>query len=80
MAFTQKQERNGTDIGADGHNSAVVNEGPIPAIPMGAAMGAAAAYSDQGHVVFDGGMSEGMANFEWDAGLAINDVEGGGSG
>ena len=81
MAFTGKQERNGTNIGAPGHNSAIANEGPMPAIPMAQAMAAAdGTYNTPGHSVFLGGGQEGMVSMEWDAGLAINDVEGGGSG
>lgn len=76
MVFTPKQERQGTAIGADGHNSAVANEGPMPAIPMGEAMAAAAGYSDQGRQVFDGGGLEGTVSFEWDAGLAIPEMPG----
>ncbi len=77
--FTPKQERNGTNIGADGHNTADANEAAMPALPVEAAMSAASGYSDTGKSVFDGGGLEGMVSFEWDAGLAIVDVEGGGS-
>lgn len=77
--FTPKQERNGTAVGADGHNTAVAAEGPMPAIPMAEATAVGVAYADKGRQVFDGGTMDGVS-FEWDAGLAVNDVEGGGSG
>lgn len=74
--FTQKQERNGTAIGADGHNSAVANEGPMPAIPIGQAEAAAVKYSETGHQVFNGGGVSAVVSFEWDDGLAIPEQPG----
>jgi hypothetical protein len=78
MTFTPKQVRQGTDIGADGHNSAVANEGPMPDVAplIGQAMGAAAAYSDNGLKVFEGGGVTGTVSFEWDDGLAIPEQPG----
>lgn len=76
MAFTPKQVRQGTDMGADGHNSAVANQADMVEVPIEAAQAAAAAYSDQGRQVFDGGGFEGVVPFDWDAGLAIAEEPG----
>jgi hypothetical protein len=46
---------------------------------MGAATAAGMAYSETGHGVMLGGVPESTVAMEWDAGLAIIDVEGGGS-
>ncbi len=89
MGYTQKQERNGATGNAGGQNSAqpssVVDVAPVQAQAESAGLlfdgdGHALLASPQGagsggHTVGGGG-----SMFEWDAGLAINDYEGGGSG
>ena len=84
MAFTGKQIRNGADQGAPGHNSAIANEGPMDAPPMEQATAAGMKYQEYGAVVFAGGDIADKdlvigSTFQWDDGLAVNDVEGGGS-
>lgn len=79
MAFTPKQERQGTAIGAPGHNSADSNEGPMPAPPVGQATAAGVGAMTEGHPMVNV-LAEHAVSFEWDSGLAINDVEGGMSG
>lgn len=74
--FTEKQIRNGADQGAAGHNTAVDDMGPMPAVPMTEAMSAADTYSNAGKAVFDGGGMEGMVSFVWDSGLAVADQPG----
>ncbi len=70
--FTAKQVRNGTNIGADGHNTAVDDMGPLPAIPMDAAMAQGNAYNDTGlDVMMGSGIPSVLA--DWD-----DDVSGAG--
>lgn len=68
MAFTPKQERQGTAIGAEGHNSAVANEADMPSITLGGAESAAKSYSEQGHAVFDGNGLPSSASFSSEIG------------
>ena len=68
MTFTEKQRRNGADLGVATSNQA--QPGPY---------GDVAAVKAQAESV--GGRKDGGGSlFEWDSGLAINDVEGLGSG
>jgi hypothetical protein len=80
MDFTPKQVRNGADIGG-GDNASVAMPGPMPdtAAVMSQSTSAGNNYSELGHqqMLEPSGST---VSFEWDAGLAINDVEGGGSG
>jgi hypothetical protein len=88
MEFTPKQVRNGADQGAEGHNTAVTDAGPATSLPIGTAVAAGNNMADHGHDWFDSPAGSGSGGhmvgpdgpmFEWDSGLAINDVEGGGS-
>jgi hypothetical protein len=79
--FTPKQVRQGTDIGADGHNTAVDDAGPMVAPPVAEAMAVGMEYSGYGKAVFSGASVAGAdlvtgETFVWDSGLAIADQPG----
>ena len=88
MVFTGKQQRNGADIGSPDSNNPM--PGPTPTVPLMEAQDAADVRMSEGHAFMTSPAGAGVEGheiggggdmmFEWDAGLAINDVEGGGSG
>jgi len=87
MAFTGKQVRNGADIGGADSNNPM--PGPMPTVPLSESQSAADVRMSEAHAFMTSPAGAGTAGheiggygamFEWDAGLAINDVEGGGSG
>jgi hypothetical protein len=80
MAFTPKQQRQGTDIGGADHNTAAAGPYPDVGSVMSQATAAGNAYNNSGHAVMTGAGLPDQAPREWDQGLAINDIEGGGSG
>jgi hypothetical protein len=81
MAFTDKQIRNGADQGGGEQNTAT--PGPSAQADIAAAKGQAEAAGmsnmSEGHAMA-GTLAGHGVSFEWDAGLAISDIEGGGSG
>lgn len=81
MALTPKQERNGIPAMAAGQATEIVDKGPMPDVPplVAQAMSAAIGTMTEGHAMM-GALAGHAVSFEWDAGLAVNDVEGGGSG
>ena len=90
MAYTDKQMRNGATGDSGTQNTAV--SGPMPADVGGLmqqAESAAAATMAEGHALMESPQGSGVSGhevgthgstYEWDSGLAINDVEGGMSG
>jgi len=74
MAFTGKQQRNGTDIGG---GERVTPPGPMPDVGplMSQAQSAAEGRMTQGHQVFLGAGFAADVN-DWDAGLAIDEQPG----
>jgi len=89
MAFTSKQQRNGADVGGADQNTA--QPGPSPDVGglMSGSQAAAEVKMAEAHAFWTSPAGSGVAGhqiggygamFEWDAGLAIHDVEGGGSG
>ncbi len=92
MAFTAKQERNGADMGGGEQNTAL--PGPSSQADIAAAKvqseSAAGVRGDEGAALLQSAQGAGVGGhpdiggggsmWEWDAGLAIGDIEGGGSG
>jgi len=85
MGFTQKQERNGANIGSADGGSNTAQPGPMPPIPMAAAQSAAETRAEEGHQFMILPQGSGVAGheiggygamFEWDAGLAIGEEPG----
>ncbi len=81
MGFTPKQVRNGA-TGSGGEQD-TARPGPDASGDVAAGKAAAESYgvahSSDGHAL-TGSLAGHTVSFEWDAGLPINDVEGGGSG
>jgi hypothetical protein len=82
MAFTPKQERNGADMGGGGQDTALPGPSALADIAAAKAQAEAAGLSNmaEGHAMAGATLDGHTVSFEWDAGLAINDNEGGGSG
>ena len=85
MALTPKQERNGISVeGGTQSQEQLAQPGPMVTPPVGQAMAAAERTMAEAHDLFVGGGADGAGTQgsvpEWDSGLAVNDVEGGGSG
>jgi len=82
VAFTDKQVRNGADQGGgDGQNTAVPSADVTGDVASAKTQAESAgnAYMLDGHALA-GAIAGHTVSFEWDAGLAVNDNEGGGSG
>jgi hypothetical protein len=84
MGLTPKQERNGIPEMLPGHVTA--EPGPMAAPPVAAATAAVVPIQQEAHGLWTTPAGAGAQDigptgpmFEWDSGLAINDVEGGGS-
>ena len=81
MAYTDKQQRNGATGSVATQNTAVPGPDATGVIAAAKAQAEAAATSHgvDGHAMA-GELAGHAVSFEWDAGLAVNDVEGEGSG
>ena len=93
MALTPKQDRNGVTVegGTQSQDELAMpsaTPGDLAGL-MGQSQSAAEVRGGEGHDLINSPAGSGTAGhevggygamFEWDAGLAINDVEGGGSG
>lgn len=78
---TPKQVRNGANTGAPGSGATVAKPGPDASGAIAAAKGTAeAAAMRRASVRYTNTPDVTSTVQAWDAGLAINDVEGGGSG
>jgi hypothetical protein len=91
VAFTDKQVRNGADQGGGGQNTAIPGPDSTPDIAglIPVSVSAAMTRLEEGHAMIESPQGSGVdghqvgaggSMWEWDSGLAVNDVEGSGSG
>lgn len=77
---TPKQQRNGADTGAPGTGATMAQPGPDVTKQVASTKRQAEAAGNRRASAPMLDKPAGGASFVWDEGLAINDVEGGGSG
>jgi hypothetical protein len=77
---TPKQQRNGADTGAPGSGATMAQPGPDATREITSTKRQAENAGNRRATASVFGRPPHDPNVQWDAGLAINDVEGGGSG